>query len=89
MKTESQGDRADVLRALSLLAEDPVSILDVVRGARTRSDAATALQRDYQLSELAAYSLLDCQVGRLTASGRRQIEEELASLAADGGTVGT
>ncbi len=75
-------DRLEMLHAVRQAVADPVRLVTLVRGCDTREEALAEVRRAYGVSMTAAVAMLDTQVVRFTATGRRRVDEEIAALAA-------
>mgnify|MGYP006280809353 CR=1 FL=1 len=77
---EAREERAHVVEGLLVALDDIDRVIEVIRASETPSDAADALQAEFDLTERQARAILDMRLARLTGLERIGLEDELEEL---------
>lgn len=74
---EDKRPQRDETLALIQFLDELAEVLPVIGGARTRSDAITAMVADRGVSRTAAELILDARIGEVVASRRADVRDSL------------
>jgi DNA gyrase subunit A len=72
--------RAHVLEGYLTALDHLDAVIALIRGSADAEEARTGLQEQFELSEIQAQAILDLRLQRLTALGRKEVQEEYADL---------
>jgi DNA gyrase subunit A len=72
--------RAHVLQGYLIALDDLDAVIALIRSSADVDAARTGLQAQFDLSEVQAQAILDLRLQRLTALGRKEVQEEYADL---------
>jgi DNA gyrase subunit A len=72
--------RAHVLRGYLTALDNLDAVIALIRASADADEARTGLQEQFDLSEIQAQAILDLRLQRLTALGRKEVEDEHADL---------
>ena len=73
-------EKLEILRALLAAMDQRHKVMDAVADSETAHQAVDRLAQLLAVSEAAAQEVLNMQVRRLTAAGRRDIEQRIVEL---------
>jgi DNA gyrase subunit A len=72
--------RAHVLQGYLTALDNLDAVISLIRASADADEARTGLQTQFDLSEIQAQAILDLRLQRLTALGRKEVEDEHADL---------
>jgi DNA gyrase subunit A len=72
--------RAHVLEGYLKALDNLDAVIALIRGSADVEEARTGLQEQFELSEIQAQAILDLRLQRLTALGRKEVQEEYTDL---------
>jgi DNA gyrase subunit A len=72
--------RAHVLQGYLIALDNLDAVITLIRGSADVDAARTGLQEEFDLSEVQAQAILDLRLQRLTALGRKEVQDEYADL---------
>jgi DNA gyrase subunit A len=72
--------RAHVLEGYLKALDQLDAVIALIRGSSDVDEARTGLQAQFELSEIQAQAILDLRLQRLTALGRKEVQDEFADL---------
>jgi DNA gyrase subunit A len=72
--------RAHVLQGYLIALDNLDAVIALIRGSADVEAARTGLQEQFELSEVQAQAILDLRLQRLTALGRKEVQDEYADL---------
>ena len=72
--------RAHVLEGYLKALDHLDAVIALIRGSADVDEARTGLQEQFELSEIQAQAILDLRLQRLTALGRKEVQDEYADL---------
>ena len=72
--------RAHVLQGYLTALDNLDAVIALIRASADADEARTGLQKEFELSEIQAQAILDLRLQRLTALGRKEVEDEHADL---------
>jgi DNA gyrase subunit A len=72
--------RAHVLEGYLKALDNLDAVIALIRGSADVEEARTGLQEQFELSEIQAQAILDLRLQRLTALGRKEVQEEFTDL---------
>jgi DNA gyrase subunit A len=73
-------ERAHILQGYLTALDNLDAVIKLIRGAADSDTARSALQEQFDLSEIQAQAILDLRLARLTSLARKEIEDEHADL---------
>ena len=72
--------RAHIVEGLKIALDNMDAVVKVIRGAKSRDEARTALREKFSLSEIQANAILDMRLYQLTGMEREKLENEYLEL---------
>ncbi len=72
--------RAHVLAGYLIALDNLDAVIALIRGSADVEAARTGLQEEFELSEIQSQAILDLRLQRLTALGRKEVQDEYADL---------